>query len=482
MLARVIFIILISFACISCGGGSSDSEPEIEVDKVVDEVEDTSMLANHIIVGDITFHFDKEYAVGQFVDGQWWVHNYGDDVVVTSMTPASFNDGGRIRNGAELNPVNSSEQGFDGLGDAGVTVDMPYSANKNVDPGVTGASLTLTPNNSVVKAISKEENTSRSLLEQAAILTVLETAPTGDVFRPAYAGTDKSLMINLSDIDYSVLGKYAPLSDTPHIETYLPYITGVWLDHNSEWTQRDIHPESSMPVYGREIARFTSEVALQLQLDYTNEEKEAALIAIVQHAIDIYAVLQLSPLNDKENYYWYNNGGHNQGRKIQLLIAGLVLNHSGMLAIANAEQESNLLFQEDQQTFYVTQDDIDYTFTADQIADGDKGYQQADLGLAEWATRPWDRRESTLNSDWGSRYRVVNGCNAIVTALAVHMMGAVDYWNRDVFFDYADRYFSREGDINTESFNGNEIRRVPADLWREHRDKFSEVYTGDLTE
>lgn len=439
----------------------SDTTDTDETDTTDTDDSSEVSYASSVSSGDITFYFAQEYPTGQFVDGQWWVHNNGDEVTITAMSPASYDDGGRVRNGAELNPTNSSSQGFDGLGDTGTSVDMSYSSSKNVDPGATGESLVVEAGNSIVKAISREEDERRPLLDQAAILTVLDTSPADDAFRPAYVGDDKSIIAELSDLNFEALGKYEPLSTTPHISEYVASIEGVWLDHNTEWTQRDIHPESSMPVYGREIAKLTAEVGLQLQLNYTDAEKEDALVAMVQYGIDIYGILQNQGLYDGYDYYWYNNGGHNQGRKLPLLLAGMVLNHSGMLAAANAEQDDNRLFHEDQQTFYVSQANID---------DGTGGYDQDDLGLADWATRAWDR-SSTLDADWGSSYRTVNGNASVVTALAVRMMGATDDWNRDAFFDYADRYFSIEGGETTDSLYGNEISETAADLWNAYRDQ-----------
>jgi len=424
-------------------------------------------IASSVTSGEITFNFAQEYTTGQFLDGQWWVHNNGGDVVITSITPDSYNDNGRIRNGAELNPLNESTQGFDSLNETGVNTDMAYLNSKNVDPGVTNQPLVLSAGNSLVKAISRAENERRPLIRQAAILTILSETPPADSFRPAYVGNDKAIIATLADLNYDVLGKFEPLESTPHINSYVPYMEGVWLDHNTEWTQGDIHPEESMPNYGREISKITSLVGMQLQLNYSNTEKEAALIAMVQYAIDIYGILQQAPISEKENYYWYNNAANNQGRKLPLLIGGAVLKHEGMLAAVNTQFGDNLLFQEDQQTFYVTENEIEIT-----SANVDGSYTEADLGLAGWAVRAWDK-PNALNADWSAKYRTWTGNASVVTALAVMMMDATEQWNWPAFFDYSDRYFSIEGANTSDALSGNSIHTSAANLWNAYRDQLT---------
>jgi hypothetical protein len=460
MLKHVVSL-LVLFVLSSCSADDSN-----------DESDTITNIASSVTSGDITFNFAENYETGQFLDGQWWVHYNGGDVEITSMTPDSFDDNGRIRNGAELNPLNESSQGFDGLRDLDITsTDMSYDSSKNVDPGITIEALIVSPGDSVIKAISREENIQRPYISQVAILTVLNETPPDNSFRPAYVGTDKTITATLDDLNFDVLGKYARLETTPDISEYLPYVEGVWLDHNTEWTQREIHPLSSMPVYGRELAKLTSIVGLQLQLDYTDAEKQDVLVAMVQYAIDLYGVLGNGTIDDKENYYWYNNGGHNQGRKLPLLIGGLVLDHSGMLAAVNAEGGDNLLFQEDHQTFYVSQTEIDATVNND---DEDlEDYTSADIGTPEWGIRAWDQ-SSSLDADWGSRYRTVTGNTYVVTALAVRMMGATEQWNWPAFFDYSDRYFSIEGEGVSDSLEGNSIMASGAELWTTYRTQFGE--------
>jgi hypothetical protein len=434
------------------------------------ESNDVISTATSVTSGDVTFHFANSYSVGQFLDGQWWVHNNGEDVVITSITPDSFNDDGRIRNGAEINPLNESTQGFDSLNETGVNTDMIYLASKNVDPGATGEMLTISAGNSVVKAISRVENARRPLINQAAILTVLGSTPADNSFRPAYVGTDKTIVATLDDLNYDVLGKFEPLESTPNISTYVPYMEGVWLDHNTEWTQGDIHPEASMPNYGREISKITSLVGMQLQLNYTDAQKQDALVAMVQYAIDIYGVLQQDPISEKENYYWYNNAANNQGRKLPLLIGGLVLNHEGMLDAVDAKFGDNLLFQEDQQTFYVTEEEIE--ITAENSSETQVDYTESDLGTADWAVRAWDQ-PSTLNADWSAKYRTWTGNASVVTALAVMMMDATEEWNWPAFFAYSDRYFSIEGEGVSDALSGNSIHTSAANLWNAYRDQLT---------
>lgn len=434
-------------------------------------------LENNGNISEIVFYFQEEYEIGQFVNGDWWVHNNGSDVVITRITPDSYNDNGRVRHGAELNPQNSSHQGYDGLSNVD-TADMPYDATKNIDPTNLGADLVIPPSSSLIKAVSRVINERRPALANAEVLTILAKSPPLNAFRPPLVGSDKTMEVTTDDINYQALGSVERLSTTIDISAYEAFMIKPFLDYNTEWTQRDIHPENNFAhgyVYGRDIAKTTAEIGVQLQLNYSDDEKKTVLINYIQYAIDLYGVLKNDfHLATGEKYFWYNNGGHNQGRKLPILISGLVLNHEGMLGFVNGQAGENLLFQEDQQTFYITQYDID-NYPEDDGSDDpykrfDFEYTAEDIGLAEWGIRNWSNK-SLMNANWGAKYRDVNGSATVATALAIFLMEAEDEWNYSPFTDYAKRYYQLvhidENEITTDvpGATNNLIRTVVADLW-----------------
>ena len=80
----------------------------------------------------------------------------------------------------------------------------------------------------------------------------------------------------------------------------------------------------NMPDYGREITNVVSTVSLMLVVEDPEGKYEKLLLKFVQLGIDYYGVTQ------SNNKLWFANGGHDSGRKIPIIFAGVLLNHDGM--------------------------------------------------------------------------------------------------------------------------------------------------------
>lgn len=380
----------------------------------------------------IVFNFAEEYTTGQFANGDYWVHNNGGDVIITSITPASETVSGRTINGTMINPSMSGQMGYDSS-----PRDMEYVASLNVDPGITGNSLEVQPGSSVIKSISMQSDEGRPIISDAAVLTVLAESPPEGAFRPPYIGTDRTILANVSDLNYDALGRHPKLGGEPIISEVSQRYERVWLEHNEVWTQRDIHPQNNMPTYGRDIALSSGVGLILLQLDYTNEEKEELLIRLVQYGLDIYSTV-------KQGTNWYNSGGHNQGRKMPLLLAGKVLGNPDILAYADKEQ--HFVFQDDQQCFYVSQAEVDMTHSSEWNPDDRAApipYEASDIGLPEWGIHHYDEPESD-NKNWDAPYRITNGQSQVLHAFAAMLMGVEDDWNWPPKFDYSKRFYEIE--------------------------------------
>lgn len=380
----------------------------------------------------IVFNFAEEYTVGQFANGDYWVHNDGRSVKIISITPESNTVSGRVINGTMVNPEVGANIGYDSS-----PRDMTYVAELNVDPGITGNILEVLPGSSVVKSISMASNEGRPIISDAAVLTVLSEAPPEGAFRPSYIGNNKSIIATIDDLNYDALGQHPKLGGEPNISEIAQRYERVWLEHNADWLQRDIHPLNNMPTYGREVAFGSSDGLILLQLDYTNEEKEQLLIRMVQYGLDIYSTV-------KQGTVWYNNGGHNQGRKMPMLLAGKVLNNSDIMAYADKEQ--HFIFHDDQQCFYVSQAEVEMTHSAAWTPD-DRAtpvpYEVEDIGMAEWGIRHADKPEAD-NKSWDATYRITNGESQALHAFAAMLMGVESDWNWPPKFDYSKRFYEVE--------------------------------------
>lgn len=429
------FIVLIILTTIyGCSSDTNDTEPETP--SIVDVIEAPGTNLNSISYYNdlITFHFSESYTVGQYANGDYWVYNEGNDITITQITPVSQNVSGRIINGTMLNPENSENQGYDNA-----ARDMGYEDFLNVDPGNTSSNLTVSAGTSIIKSISTESADGRPIISDAAILTVVAEIPLEDSFRPPYTGSNKTVIATTNDLNFDALGTHPRLTNGYDIEEVTHYYDKVWLEHNTAWTSRDIHPANHMPPYGRDLANKSAIGLILLQLDYTNEEKRQLLINLVQYGLDIYGLAQ-------NGAQWNNSGGHNLGRKMPLLLAGKVLDNDDILAYGDAEKY--LIFQDDQQHFYVSEVEIAIT-NSDAWRPDDRAtltpYTIDDIGIAEWGIHHFDEPEED-NANWGATYRNICGYAQTSHVLAARLMAIEDEWNWSPIFDYTDRFYENQSD------------------------------------
>lgn len=401
----------------------------------------------------ITWVFSGESRVGRYVSGDWWVVG---PVTITEIQPESTVVDGRVMHGAMVNPVGGT-QGYDSYDS-----DMGYDPDLNVDPGATGRDLTV-QEGSIVAAISKDSpnNPGRPVLDDLAILTVVQEPPAPDAFRPGPYSEGKTSRWSASDLDYGVLRSLPMLSTAPDLDRVTRSVKRFWNEQDTNWTQRAVHASNNQPTYGREIAYTFGDALLSLHLDYSNQEKRDLFVNVVQRGIDIFDRASVGGV-------WEDLGGHNYGRKMPMLFAGLALDAPSIISMADASE--NLIFQEDRQTFIVSEDDVGRELRTD---DRDREtYREEDVGMPEWGAQH-TRNERRDDRRWGAQYRWV-GSGFMHHALAAHVMesgtelgeSATADWNHTPFFEYVDRY-ERLG--SPSSSNRNEIQPFAQEFWDEYR-------------
>ena len=194
------------------------------------QVLDVDDLADAVTRHGITWTFDGFYRVGQFVNGDWWVLDEGSGVVVTSVSPAAVY-GASGRNGSVINPTGSMSQPIDARA-------ASYSIANRVDYPVT-----LTAGDSLVSWESRPNGdpnapdvigVMRSLsgysTKGAAVLTVVNSVPAADAFRPPYCGTEKPIYL-WSDVEDNIVADPTLRPDLASTGGYLTrYIAGqsIW--------------------------------------------------------------------------------------------------------------------------------------------------------------------------------------------------------------------------------------------------------------
>ena len=366
----------------------------------------------------ITWTFAEPARVGRYVTGDWWVVG---PATVLGVTPAPSEG----RNGSVVNPPAGKRQGYDDR-IAGYDASLRAAFPLALKPGQSLVSTA-----SVDKVGDKTPDTvpgqyCRGPLRTAAVLTCVAEAPAADAFRPAYVG-DKKLAFAASQLRRDLLPRLQPVGQLPDRKPYERYLERIWLDHLYEWPNRAMHPLENMPDYGREITNIVSTVSLLLLLDDPARERETLLLRFVQLGIDYYGVTQ----SDAD--LWRANGGHNSGRKMPILFAGVLLGHDGMKHVKAA-------FAEDQQTYYGT----GYRGQkALWTIDCTEARRHEHLPPDKWAGPPFQGD----NDGWKSEgYRCLNGPTWVGQALAARLLGAKGYWNHDAFGDYADRWVSEAVD------------------------------------
>jgi len=319
-------------------------------------------MASSVSQHGITWYFDQEHEVGQYANGDWWVLG---PVSIVNITPESREVDGRVINGSMVNPTNghsSNRQGYDSY-----PSDMFYRSELNVAPSYTGQNLTLSQG-SLVSSIHRPSPPTRGrpILNDLAILTVVQEVPPSGAFRPHPYGADKTSYWTESQLDYGILQNLPHVSNMPDLSSRSEEALRFWNEQDTNWQQRAVQASNNQPVYGRNIANRNGEMLLLLHLDFADEEKRDLFVGLVQQGLDTYGRVA-------EGGRWVSNGGHNAGRKMPMLLAGLALGDPEIIARANRDEDPNR-FQEDGQTFVVSQADVDR----------DVGYTSDWIGTPEW--------------------------------------------------------------------------------------------------
>ncbi len=392
----------------------------------------------------ITWEFATQRPCGKYANGDNWVVG---PVVIKNITPASVVSGGRTLNGSMINPAAGEwpQQGFDSSMAWDGSKGINWNAGLNVArPGGNNLSasnpLNVSAGKSLVSVKSHSDQANRPTLTDAAVLTVVSSAPAEGSFRPPYTGSDKTHYWNKANLNYGILKNFS-LSGAPTPDSAAAPLERPWIEIATETFGRYFHPVNNQPDYGRDMAMILQTALLTLHVNYSNTQKEKLYVRLVQYGIDVYGAAKSGAL-------WADNGGHNPGRKAPMVLAGLAFNDSNILQYANAN--THYIFSEDRQTFYVKQSDVGRTMS--QSGWSRSTYSNSDVGNAEWGEKHASSPDRD-SSDWGARYRDVVFESEVGEALGMMFTtGAKAAWNYPAFFDYIDRAHGYYGSGRTPGF------------------------------
>jgi hypothetical protein len=427
----------------------------------------------------ITWSFSEPVEYGRYVNGDYWVLG---PVEIVDISPASVEVDGRITNGSMVNPSPGDNQSFDSATGSVRFVSSTNVARPNGQPVSGDNPLTVASGSSIVSSISHPNAGERPQLTDAAVLTVITAPPPIGAFRPPYSGADKSHTYLEEQIDTALLGRLAPVADTPAIETVAGYFERPWLDYHPGYSARYLHPSNNMPDYGRDMSSQMGIAALMLHLNYSDSEKRELLINYLQLGIDLWGIVEAGGTSN-----WVPNGGHANGRKWPILFAGLMFGDTSMQNLGPGDGRGVAFFGEDAQTFYVDDDAIAATsgdsWSPDSRTGDSQRYTSDMLDMPEWGIRhATDPTRS--DASWNATYRTCCTANSWSgQVLAARIMNAQAIWDHDPVFDYQDRYMAiMNGDADPFGYTVNGQPSSPqtlrawtsfeANMWDTYRASF----------
>jgi hypothetical protein len=361
----------------------------------------------------ITWTFSQAVPVGRFITGDYYVVG---PVTVTAISPTPANG----RNGSVKNlPARDGGSPFDSRTSA-----SRYDASLRSDPPVS-----LAAGDSLVSSISVDtvgatqrwlfSTTADSPVKSISVLTSVAAPLPPDAFRPSYVGRNAPVFYS-RNLRRDLLPRLAPVASTPTLAEYETHFRRPWIDNL--FFNFDA-PIEYMPDYSREISRAVSMAGLLLSLNYSTEAKEPLLVYLTQYGIDLYGLVQAGHRG------WPAFGGHGSGRKLPIVLAGTLLEQTGM-------QRPPGRYGQDEQTMFGT----GWT-GATALYAGHYGT----TGTGQYG--PYEHLQprdwlSSLNEDYRRCCTSMAWVGeALVARLVPGMMAA---WNYAPFFAYADRWMTED--------------------------------------
>ena len=405
--------------------------------------------ASSITKDGITWTFSEAVPVGQFVNGDYYVVG---PVTVTAISPQPTTSSPYLNGSVKNLPTSSGKSGFDSRLNDGTDESWWFDATLRSYPPIT-----LKPGDALVSSISlstihsvpevmRASDMSASPVASDSVLTVLSSAPSADAFRPSYCDRNQTIY-HASNLQRNLLPSLAPPnpSNTPALAQYEALYRRPWIDTNAFLFDA---PADYMPSYGQHIAFADSYAALLLMLSFPADQKVNLTNYFVQYGIDLYGCVQAG-------YGWPAFGGHRSGRKLPIILAGILLNDSGMKNVSTAYPDQ---FGEDMQTLYINLLPPAGTYAqawqgATVIYGGHYGVHAADSSpVSAGLYGPYEQLQPASwpiltppGEQLGEAYRrCCTSVSWVGEALAAYLVNGKSTWNHPAFFDYVDRWMTED--------------------------------------
>lgn len=261
----------------------------------------TSSISQH----GVTWTFDRAYEYGTFANGDYWVIG---PVTITSISPAFTG----TRGGWEVNPTAAGTQGFDAnanLFDAKLVPALPYTAAAG---------------QSIVKQVPNTSPNSNSVTTAMAVLTVVGAVPPASgssIFRPPYAGNDKSYY-STSSIQTNRLLSIPTVSQGVSYSDLAKWFNRPHIEIGEGGSARKLRGEVPNE-YGPAVAGAINAAIAKMNSTDSISSKWQTLIWLIQAGIDRYHCVLTGQT-------WPGGTGHEPGHKLSVAFSAYMLDHSGM--------------------------------------------------------------------------------------------------------------------------------------------------------
>jgi len=389
-------------------------------------------LMSSVTKDGITWTFAAPARVGRFINGDCYV--VGETTVVDIQplpTPANG------RHGSMLNiRPNIQRSGFDSRIQA-----SRYDPGLRVYPPVV-----LTPGNKLVSSrstaasnlpsVMRPFDTSVSPVASVSMLTCLAAPQPPDAFRPSYARGSTRVYLS-RNLRRQQLPNLPHPPHAPPLAEFEGYLRRPWVD--SVFFSFDV-PAEYMAGYGRENAYLMSFAGLLVTLAFPAEQKEPLLVYLTQYGIDLYGLVEQGHTG------WQAHGGHGSGRKLPLLLAGLMLGEESMKSV-------QARFGEDMQTIRVSETPPPGAYQQSWHRRAETTVYGGHVGIDGESVNPgWGPYEHLPPEAWrstlGESYR--RCCTSVAwvgEALAARLIpGMQEAWGHPQFFEYVDRWMHSPDD------------------------------------
>jgi len=391
-----------------------------------------SQAATSVTQYGITWTFDADYTVGQFVNGDYWVVG---PVTIDSKTPAWTG----ADHGSILDPaVGGYNQPFH----SGTVYNTPFSDALRVSFPVTISSGVHSLVSTITDSAYTGTGTPRSFVRNAAVLTIVNSAPSATSFRPPFVAGAKPFY-DSAMINYSLIPSYVAPGATLDLTGYanMPTLNyGGKTFGEENWMPSNDYAGESYPPYA-EIA-FVSRVSLMMLVDTPN--RISYINKLIQIGIDDYSKWM------GNDFAWIASGGYGGGHLWPILFAGRMLNNSAMMNVTRYSSSFPLAHNSAEQGYTYYNNNGTVMFGSEECLAGQTPYPPT--ACSNNMCRPLD---GLLFPEvaWGScggGYRCLVSAKWAGPALAMRVLeptlGTMTLFNHPAYFDYTDYWVANPKD------------------------------------